>query len=224
MREYPEHSSHVKIGSTLQSARARSNSLPEKERIDLDRSYGWRMATEYLARSTEQILHSMLRHFEFQRPRIRGQAGFTEWYSHEAEEFVENFMNNIRGTWFERVSFKSDSDTQLKRLIAGLRLSLREGSIALEGRDELLFYVRINAASRAINMLFGNHKFQIPNQDELEIVDCFEPLNGDTSYYAGILCPRLPNYNPFNLEFDQLCNLIPPYTGGDCYFTFEATE
>lgn len=209
-----KYGSHFKLGSTLQPLQARSNALPEKECIDQNKSFGWRMATRGLARSNERNLHMMLRYFGYQCPRSHRQAGYTEWYAPEALEHIENYMTNIRGTWFERVSFAGGNANQQSVILDGLRLALDEGAITMEAFDGVYFYTRIDAgASRAIQMLNGTHC-----DGELEVVDCFEPLNGDKTFYAALLRPRMAGHTPFNLEFIQLCESIPSYTGGDRYF------
>lgn len=210
-----EHALHFKLGFTLGTIRARSNALPEKEFIDQKKSFGWRMATDELARSTERTLHAMLRYFGYQRPRGHRQSGYSEWYAPEALKYVENYMDNVRGTWFERVSFTGGNANQLSTVLDGLRLALDQGAITMEAFDGICFYTRIDAgAFHAIQMLHGNHY-----DGELAVVDCFEPLNGDQTFYAALLQPQKSGHTPFSLEFSRLCNLIPAYTGDDHYFT-----
>lgn len=90
----------------------------------------------------------------------------------------------------------------------------------MEAFDGVFYYTRIDAgASRAIQMLYGTHC-----DGELEVVDCFEPLNGDKTFYAALLRSRMPGHTPFCLEFIRLCESIPSYTGEDHYFTMCVDE
>lgn len=218
---YERHASHFKLGSSLNSARERSNTLPEKDSIDPNKCFAWRMMTEDLARSTERALHALLRFFGYQRPRSHRHVGYTEWYAPEALEYIENYMNNIRGAWFEHAPFAGGCSTKMRGLLDGLRLALDEGAITMEAFDGVNFYTRIDAgASHVIEMLKGKHSIPIHGDGELDVIDCFEPLSGDESFYAALLRPRMPNNLPVNPEFVQLCDAIPSFTGEDRYFTF----
>lgn len=222
---YERHASHFKLGFTQNSARERSNTLPEKDSIDPNKCIAWQMMTKDLACSTERALHAMLRYLGYQRPRSHRHAGYTEWYAPEALDFVKNYMNNIKGAWFRLAPFAAGCPTQMRTILDGLRLALDEGAITMEMFDGDYFYTRIDAgASRVIEMLKGKHSISTHGDGELEVINCFEPLNGDESFYAALLHPRMPNHQPVNLEFIQLCDEIPSYSGEDRYFTFGVDE